>query len=208
MQVTEQDLREHYEGLETERLLELKAQGTLTETATRVLEQVLARRSLPTEEQAALEAQFRKQIAAQEELSASLASRWARLGAQIIDSMVAGIIMILSGLIWIAAPPLGILGFLLAALYLLLADGLPGGQSVGKRALDIAVIDQNTRQPCTLGQSFLRNFLSMALGGIDAIFIFGQKHQRLGDIAAKTLVVRLRPRVTAADSPEPSSPNA
>jgi uncharacterized RDD family membrane protein YckC len=122
--------------------------------------------------------------------------------------MVAGIIMILSGFILIAARPLGILGFLLAVLYLLLADALPGGQSVGKRALDIAVIDQNTRQPCTFGQSFLRNIPLMVLGMIDALFIFGRTHQRLGDRVAKTMVVRLSPRATAADSPEPSSPNA
>lgn len=46
MKVTEQDLRERYEALETEQLLELQAQGTLTETAARVLEQVLAERSV------------------------------------------------------------------------------------------------------------------------------------------------------------------
>jgi hypothetical protein len=47
MKVTEQDLRERYETLETRELLELQAQGTLTETAARVLEQVLADRAIP-----------------------------------------------------------------------------------------------------------------------------------------------------------------
>jgi hypothetical protein len=39
MQVTENDLRERYAGMETEQLLELQAQGSLTETAGRVLEE-------------------------------------------------------------------------------------------------------------------------------------------------------------------------
>jgi hypothetical protein len=42
MKVSEQDLRERYESLETEQLIELQAKGGLTEVATRVLEQVLA----------------------------------------------------------------------------------------------------------------------------------------------------------------------
>jgi hypothetical protein len=35
MQVTEQDLRERYASMETEQLLELQAQGNLTESAAR-----------------------------------------------------------------------------------------------------------------------------------------------------------------------------
>lgn len=44
MKITESDLRANYESFETARLLELRVQGTLTELASRVLEQVLAER--------------------------------------------------------------------------------------------------------------------------------------------------------------------
>jgi len=192
MKVTEQDLRERYETLETRELLELQARGTLTETATRVLEQVLAQRSVPAEDRAAITAEIEKEASARDQEMGSLASPGARLGAQIIDSILVVIIVFLSALIGMAAPPVAMVGVLVAVAYLLLADGLPQGQSVGKRVLDIAVIDRRTHQPCTYGQSFLRNFLLAVLGIFDWIFIFGRTHQRLGDRAANTIVVRLK----------------
>jgi uncharacterized RDD family membrane protein YckC len=197
MKVTEQDLREHYESLETEQLIELHAQGTLTEMAMRVLEQVLAGRSVPTEERAALESEFKKQAAAQDATLASLASPSERLGAQMVDTVLVVIVLFLSVMLAIASPPVGLVGYLVAFAYLLLADGLPRGQSVGKRVFDIAVIDQRTRQPCTYGQSLLRNLLLSFLGIFDWIFIFGQMRQRLGDKAARTIVVRLKRREAA-----------
>jgi uncharacterized RDD family membrane protein YckC len=102
------------------------------------------------------------------------------------------IILLLSALVSIASWPLGLAGVLVACAYLLLADALPHGQSFGKRVLDIAVIDQRTLQPCTFPQSLLRNLLLAFLGIFDWIFIFGGMRQRLGDMAAKTIVVRLK----------------
>jgi uncharacterized RDD family membrane protein YckC len=54
-----------------------------------------------------------------------------------------------------------------------------------------AVVDAATGRPCTFGKSFLRNFLLVVLGFIDWIFIFGRRRQRLGDMAANTLVVKV-----------------
>jgi uncharacterized RDD family membrane protein YckC len=79
----------------------------------------------------------------------------------------------------------------LAILYILLADGLPGGQSFGKKALRMRVIDERTGRDCTFGKSFLRNILLAILGPIDWVFIFGKKRQRLGDQVAGTIVVML-----------------
>jgi uncharacterized RDD family membrane protein YckC len=172
VEVTEQDLRERYESLATEELLELKARATLTDTAARLLEQVLAARSVSSEEQV-------------------------RLGAQLIDAFIAAAIVLMSFFLGIVAFPLLILGSVAAFAYLLLADGLPRGQSIGKRAVDIAVIDRQTRKPCTFIQSFLRNFLLMLLGIIDWVFIFGRTRQRLGDMAANTIVVRLKQHAAA-----------
>ena len=87
MKVTAQDLRERYESMETEQLLELRARGTLTKTAARVLEQVLAGRSVSPEQQAVV-TELQKQVDEQTELLASLAPPGKRLGAQLIDSFV------------------------------------------------------------------------------------------------------------------------
>ena len=192
MQVTEQDLRERYGGMETEQLLELQAQGSLTETAGRVLDEELAKRSISPQDRAAIVSELKQHTAQQDELLASLASPPQRFSAQFIDSIVTLLIFIPAMLAWPAVRSLGVAGFILAVAYLLLADGLPNGQSIGKRVLAIAVIDQRTRKPCTYFQSFVRNFLLALLGILDWIFIFGRKHQRLGDMAASTIVVRLQ----------------
>ena len=192
MEVTEQDLLERYQSMETEELLELKARGTLTDTATRILEQVLAQRSVSSEERVRLTAEIEQRVSAEREATASLASLGERIGAQLIDSFVAAAVLMMSFLMGLAALPIFILGAVVAFTYLLLADGLPRGQSIGKRAIDIAVIDRRTRKPCTYGQSFLRNFVLMLLGIVDWVFIFGETRQRLGDMAANTIVVRLK----------------
>ena len=55
------------------------------------------------------------------------------------------------------------------------------------------VIDARTQVPCCYGQSFVRNLLLAVLGPIDWIFIFGDRHQRLGDIVAGTVVIAEMP---------------
>lgn len=75
------------------------------------------------------------------------------------------------------------------AFYLIFADGFHSGQSLAKQWLGMRVVDAKTGKPCTYWQSFLRNVLLSILGPIDWIFIFGERHQRLGDMAAGTVVV-------------------
>jgi uncharacterized RDD family membrane protein YckC len=199
MEVTEQDLRERYAGMETVQLLELQAQGTLTETAARILNEELARRSISPQERTAIVSGLAEQTASQDELLASLASPPQRFSAQFIDAVVTLFIFVPAVLVWPVSTFLGIAGLVLTAAYLLLADGLPNGQSIGKRVLGIAVIDQRTRKPCTYVQSFVRNFLLTLLGILDWIFIFGRMHQRLGDMAASTIVVRLEQPAATPD---------
>jgi len=55
--------------------------------------------------------------------------------------------------------------------------------------LSMRVIDEKSGESCSYGRSFLRNILLLVLGPIDWIFIFGGKHQRLGDKLAGTVVV-------------------
>lgn len=122
-----------------------------------------------------------------------LASLPQRLAAQFLDGLVAAVPAIAGALITVLLTRAGIalivIGILFALLYTLLADGLEGGQSIGKRMVGIRVVSADTGAPCTFGQSFLRNLLLAFLGPIDWIFIFGERHQRLGDKAAGTIVI-------------------
>ena len=74
--------------------------------------------------------------------------------------------------------------------YYLLADALPGGQSYGKRMLGMVVLDARTGAPCRVWQALVRNLTLALLGPLDWIFVFGARNQRLGDMAARTIVVR------------------
>jgi len=127
-----------------------------------------------------------------------LASLSQRFFGQLIDGAVAfGLaigVVVLTPLDNIVAP------YLVFISYVLFADGLPGGQSLGKKALGVEVIHLRDGRPCGWGHSFLRNFLLMVLGPIDWVFIFGDLHQRLGDRAADTIVVVSAPRGFAAAS--------
>jgi uncharacterized RDD family membrane protein YckC len=122
-----------------------------------------------------------------------LASRSNRRLGQILDGLVgaAPILVgtVLSRISSTIAPALFVLAIAWAVFYYLFADGLPGGQSLGKRWLGMSCVDATTGGPCTFWQSFIRNLLLALLGPIDWIFIFGERHQRLGDMAAGTIVI-------------------
>lgn len=121
-----------------------------------------------------------------------LASRWQRFLGQMIDGSIASAPMTVGpaivrfnsgfGMLWLAA------SVCWALFYLFLGDGLHGGQSLAKQWLGIRVVDATTGEPCTWGDSFIRNIFTL-LGPIDWLFIFGEPHQRLGDKAAGTVVV-------------------
>lgn len=125
------------------------------------------------------------------------ASRLSRLLGQILDGLVAGAPFIVAMMAVALNHWLGVIVMLAAAgwsfFYYFFADGFSGGQSYGKRALGMHVIDAKTGAPCSFGQSFLRNLLLAILGPIDWIFIFGERHQRLGDMAAGTVVITENP---------------
>lgn len=120
---------------------------------------------------------------------ASLPKRW--LG-QFIDGLAA---IALPGLVvggmalfgskeeWMVA-----IGITLWIGYFLFADGFNEGRSVGKLIVGTRVVDTRTGDSCSFWQSFLRNIFYI-FGIFDWIFIFGEKRQRLGDMAAKTVVI-------------------
>jgi len=121
----------------------------------------------------------------------TLASRSDRLFGQCIDGFVGGLPLLLVMLLtrlFHAGGFFMVPAALWAAFYYLFADGLPGGQSLGKKWIGMYVIDEKSGEPCTWGDSLVRNLFG-ALGLIDWLFIFGEKHQRLGDKVAGTIVV-------------------
>lgn len=122
-----------------------------------------------------------------------LPSRVTRFLGQFLDGLI-GMAPVLGAIIvMIVNEKLGtmlvIAAAIFAVLYYFLADGLQGGQSWAKRLLGMAVVDARTGAPCSMGQSFVRNFLLAILGPFDWIFIFGGEKRRLGDLAAGTQVV-------------------
>ncbi len=86
--------------------------------------------------------------------------------------------------------------------YDLLMEVLTNGQSIGKKVMKIRVISLDGGRP-SLGQYLIRWLLrlvdSVMTGGLLALLsiIFSEKHQRIGDIAAGTVVVKTHSRTTA-----------
>lgn len=123
-----------------------------------------------------------------------LASLSDRFFAQIIDTLIAFIPLAIASPIIIISETGGFLAIVaaiaLGVAYVLFADGLRCGQSFGKRLLGISVINADTGHACSFGESFLRNLLLTVLGWIDWIFILGRRRQRLGDRAARTIVIK------------------
>ena len=126
-------------------------------------------------------------------IAITLASRMHRLVGQLVDGLVGAAPIVAGAIISAGSEGLGVVlmigGIIWSLFYYLLADGLPGGQSFGKRWLGMRVISEESGAPCTFGQSLVRNFLLALLGPIDWVFIFGERHQRLGDKAAGTIVI-------------------
>lgn len=132
------------------------------------------------------------------------ASRFTRLIGQIVDGFIGAaafvVVAPLAAIIGLRETTTGgVIAAILFAIasgwwlfYYLFSDGFTGGQSYAKRMFGMHVIDAKTRTPCSFGQSFLRNLLLLLLGPIDAIFIFGERRQRLGDMVAGTVVISER----------------
>jgi hypothetical protein len=91
--------------------------------------------------------------------------------------------------------------------YVLIADGLSGGQSVGKRLIGLQTVIPRTREMAGFKESIVRNvplalayllfplpyigwFLATAITGVEALLIIGNEQGlRLGDEIAHTQVL-------------------
>lgn len=144
--------------------------------------------------------------------TAGLGSRFA---AQLLDLLVLAALLVALGLVGAgiaaaAGQPLAgllvfvVLGFASFWAYWILPEALWSGQTVGKYVLHLRVIDARGG-PITVGQAVIRNLLrvvdflpwSYALG---TVVMFGTvRSQRLGDLAAGTIVIRERAAVRLDD---------
>ncbi|MFH0818957.1 MAG: RDD family protein [Patescibacteria group bacterium] len=76
-----------------------------------------------------------------------------------------------------------------AGVYLFIKDGF-NGQSIGKKIMNIQVVDIITKQPISYGKSALRMLILRMFGIVELIIaIIQPNHRRLGDYIAKTIVI-------------------
>lgn len=75
--------------------------------------------------------------------------------------------------------------------YFVVVEGL-SGRTLGKMLWDIEVVRAEDGGPPGLGRAALRALLFLAVDGLAGVFVIltSPHHQRLGDMAANTLVVR------------------
>jgi uncharacterized RDD family membrane protein YckC/predicted nucleic acid-binding Zn ribbon protein len=100
-----------------------------------------------------------------------------------------GLLLLLAGLVLNIIP----------LVYTLFKDGMGKGQSWGKRALKLQVLHENLSKSCSYKKSFVRNgvmvllnFIPFVGALIEPIVLFASDNgKRLGDRAAKTLVVEI-----------------
>jgi len=133
-------------------------------------------------------------------LENELAGIFERFLARFIDRLLA--IIVAAGLFFVfnsfKSPAIVsiILPILIPFSYLFFKDSLPflNGQSIGKKLMGIRAIDFSTGEALTgkYGKTFLREIVQWIplLNLVDALMIFGDERQRLGDRMATTQVIK------------------
>lgn len=144
------------------------------------------------------------QTAQNVELEYEMGGIGSRILAALIDTLI--LFAYIIGIMLISVELLsGVTGFVLflpVLLYNLLCEVFMDGQTFGKRALHIKVVRLDGSQP-TVGNYVLRwllrfvdTFLFIGL----LVMLFTEREQRLGDLAAGTVVIKLKQRVTLSDT--------
>jgi len=167
-----------------------------------------------------LDTRYRVEIPGGIQLEALLVGPIPRCYAFVIDLVIRGIFIFV---LTLASLPFGAFGlgggflmillFFVEWLYPVLFEVLWRGQTPGKRLLGIVVINDDLT-PVTLGSSLLRNLLR-TVDFLPLLYVAGlvtmlsnQRFQRLGDLAAGTLVISLpkAPRPVVVRNVEPLAP--
>lgn len=93
---------------------------------------------------------------------------------------------------------IGLVLLLIGLFYDLMKDGFGRGQSWGKRAMDLMVVDLKTNKPCTKNKSLVRNLILIGLNLVPYIgwliepiaVLADDDGRRLGDKAAGVMVIQ------------------
>ena len=120
-----------------------------------------------------------------------LANVWYRWLANTIDLIIIAFLILIIGKFTMQ---LGVTNEALAVypvlfLYFYIVSRIYPSQTVGKKILGIATVDSQTLSPPKFWQVIVRNLFKF-FGFFDAVFIFRQNRQRLGDLVAKTIVIK------------------
>jgi uncharacterized RDD family membrane protein YckC len=141
--------------------------------------------------------------------------------ARILNRFIAKAIdFIIIGVLFEVVPKIG---FFAGLAYLLIADGLFEGRSLGKRLIKLKVVLHEAGQDCGVKESIIRNF-PFAIGfilmkipvigpiflilitGFEFLLVLGsEKGMRLGDELAKTRVIEEAPTEVSSTDSDPSS---
>ena len=100
-----------------------------------------------------------------------------------------------SGLVFVI---IGFISVVIPAVYYFIKDGLVNGQSWGKRAVGLMVVQIIDDAPCTKLKSSLRGLITMLIGSVplgsfvEPILVIATKNgRRLADLAAETKVIHI-----------------
>lgn len=158
------------------------------------------------------------------EIELNLAGLGSRIAAALVDTLIVGVLLLLAvfGMFGVAdrlgSPLLAVgLGWLLAMLivigYFVAFEVFNDGRTPGKSAFGIRVVGIDG-EPVGFGPSLVRNLLRLvdlfpALPVLGPIAILvSDKNQRIGDLAARTVVIRAERAATtdvAVATPDPTS---
>jgi uncharacterized RDD family membrane protein YckC len=87
---------------------------------------------------------------------------WRRLAALLVDSVIVGAAIVVLALV---LGPIGaIVGVLASYAYYIVMEGMPAGQTLGKKALGIRIVDANTGKPIGYGRAAIRNLARILSG--------------------------------------------
>ena len=156
-----------------------------------------------------LDTSYRVEIPGGIELEAQVVGPVPRFLAFLIDLVIRSVLLFVAA---IASLPFGELGFgfwfifwfLIEWFYPVLFEVFRRGQTPGKKALGISVVNDDLT-PVTFGTSLVRNLIRTA-DFLPFCYLFGlitmvsnDRFQRLGDLAAGTLVISIRQTAKMAD---------
>lgn len=193
-------LRQNFEHMHSEMLIQRKLFGGLTEEALKVIDEEIAKRGISQSEidsfyQSSSDSSFSANYFPKGIGINDLAPISKRYIAQGIDQIFGVSIWISIQLLLGNSNTSGVLGLLTYVAYIALNDAMPNGQSIGKKLFKIKVVSAETGKSCNIKESLKRNVTTCipVVCLIDGLMIFDSRRQRLGDKWAKTLVVKTKP---------------